>query len=511
MVEAAGPVRIALINAPPYALHEPTYDTPVFVRLSLAALGAYLREHGFRELLLIDAKYERIGYSEIRRRLLEFKPDIVGLTAFTNEIIQCGHVATLVKDLEKVLGKRILTIAGGVHCTALPEQTLQEFPQFDLVAVGEGENTLVELAQWQALEGQFDDLHVIDGLAWRDPKDRDLIVSSKPRANIGDQTTIPVPAWDLLPPAPQYTVMTARGCPYACNFCMNPNGRVVRKRNVDHFLAEVDWLINDFGCIDLHFCDEIFTIDKDRTHLILDGMIERGFGKQYTFHAQTHINTVDEAILYKIASAGCRLLGFGFETGDPETLKAMGKGTNIKRIHEIIDLCRETDVKLGTYFILGQPDEDWRSAYNTVKLAIEANPVTPMFGLMVPYPGTKVWNWAQRGERGYWLKSFNWNAYNKQIGDALTFDGISRRGIEALHLYGYSMVFLRNRRYREFAEFVWHYRTEGRTVLRKIVSGKLGKATHPDPYRMPATEVLALDRELHWIGTTPAPFDPLHP
>lgn len=498
------PVRIALVNAPPFALHEPQYDTPAFTRYSLAVLAGYLRDHGFADLLLIDAKFERIGYREVHRRLQAFEPDIVGHTAFTNEIVQSGHVATLVRALSRELGKPICNIVGGVHATALPEQTLQEFPQFDLVCVGDGEQTLLELCQHWGLGQGLEGIQAIAGLAWRTPGDPATVQRSPERPRIQDQDEIPMPAWDLLPRSSRVLVMTSRGCPYACNFCMNPNGKRVRKRGVDHFLEEVRWLVQERDCVDLHICDEIFTIDKARTHEILDGMIELGFGTRYTFHAQTHINTVDEELLLKIDRAGCRLLGFGLETGDPDTLKQMGKGTNLNKIREIVDLTKKTGIKLGTFFILGQPDESWASAWNTVKLAIDANPETPIFGVMVPYPGTKVWEWAQRGERGYHLKSLDWNDYNKQIGDALAFDGIDRRGIEFMQLAGYSLVFLRNRRYREFAEFVWRYRTEGATVLNKIVTGHLGRTGRPRGYDLELDTVLELDGGLPHLRT----FDP---
>lgn len=494
MNQVARPVKVALVNAPPFALQEPQYDTPPFTRYSLAVLAGYLRTHGFGDLLLIDAKFERIGYREIQRRLEAFEPDIVGHTAFTNEIVQSGHVATLVADLAQRLGKPICNIVGGVHATALPEQTLDEFPQFDLVCVGDGEETLLELCQAWSTGEPTPMLPEIAGLCFRDGQGGH--VRTAERAQIQDQSQIPMPAWDLLPPSPRALVMTSRGCPFACNFCMNPNGKKVRKRSVDHFLQEVKWLVEERGAVDLHICDEIFTIDKKRTHAILDGMIELGFGTKYTFHAQTHINTVDEEMLRKIDAAGCRMLGFGLETGDPEALKHMGKGTNLKKIQEIVDLTKATGIKLGTFFILGQPDEDWGSAWNTVKLAIECNPETPVFGVMVPYPGTQVWEWAKASEHGYRLKSLDWNDYNKQIGDALEFDGIGRRGIEFMQLAGYSLVFLKNRRYREFADFVWRYRTEGKTVLNKIVTGHLGRTGEAKQHDLELEDVLAIDRRM---------------
>ena len=502
------PARIALVNAPPFGLYEPQYDTPRFTRYALAVLAGHLRAHGVSELLLIDAKFERIGYREIRRRLAAFKPDVVGLTAFTPEIVQCGHVATLVKDLARHEGREIVTIVGGVHATAIPEQTLEEFPQFDLVGVGEGEDTLLDLARWVERGGPRTDWATIRGLCYRDTSGNPA--RSPARPNLNDQREIPLPAWDLLPPSPTALVMTSRGCPYACNFCMNPNGKKVRRRDVQPFLDEVQWLIDERGMEDLHICDEIFTLDKDRTHEILDGLIEMGFGERYTFHAQTHVRCIDQPLLEKIARAGCTFLGFGMETGDPEVLKQMGKGTNLEVMLKAVELSHHTGVELGTFFILGQPDETLKSAWNTVKLAIKSNPRTPIFGVMVPFPGTKVWEWANRGEHGYRLRSPDWNDFNKQIGDALEFEGIDRRAMEVLQLAGYSLVFLANGRWMEFGRFVQRYQTEGFTVLRKILTGAVEERharAHRSRRDLSPAAIMALDASLPFTR----PFDPQAP
>lgn len=481
-------MKIALVNPPPFGIFEPQYDTPSFTRLSLASLAGYLRIKNYSDLLLIDAKYERLNYSEIKARLKAFGPDVVGHTAFTNEVVQAARVATLVRSLSRELKKEIVNVLGGVHGTSLPEETLREFPDFDFLAVGEGEQTLLELIQY--LDGQHSvPLHLIPGLAYRDPNQSNVFVVTNRRQNIADQTLLPMPAWDLLPASPTCLVMSARGCPYTCNFCQNPNGRIVRKRGVDQFLNEIEWLVQrNNGKITLNICDEILTIDKARTHAILDGMMDLGFGKKkdLKFIAQTHVNTVDEPLLRKIAQAGCESIGFGLESGDDEIVRASGKGTNISHIRKIMKLAKKTDVPLLTYFILGQPNETVKTAMKSVRLAIQMNPQYPIFGIMVPYPGTKIWDWAMRGEMGYRLKSRNWNDYNKQIGNALEFEGINRKQIEILQLVGYCLVFLCNLRIGEFCSFAWKYRTEGVTVLKKILYSMIPRkhlAKHHIPLR----------------------------
>ncbi|HYD47383.1 MAG TPA: hypothetical protein VEB21_03510, partial [Terriglobales bacterium] len=134
---------------------------------------------------------------------------------------------------------------------------------------------------------------------------------------------------------------------------------------------------------------------------------------------------------------------------------------------------READMPIEGLMIIGHPYETWDSAMRTIDFTAELNPERPIVGVMVPYPGTEVTAMAERGEGGYRLLSTDWNDYNKQVGHALAFDHLSRRQLEILQMLAYVKVFLKNRRYREFARFIWDYRNEGLAVLRKIVVGRL--------------------------------------
>jgi hypothetical protein len=121
----------------------------------------------------------------------------------------------------------------------------------------------------------------------------------------------------------------------------------------------------------------------------------------------------------------------------------------------------------------------------TVDFGVKLNPERPIVGVMVPYPGTEVAAMAARGEGGYRLLSTDWNDYNKQVGNALAFEHLSRRDLEILQMLAYVKVFIGNRRWTDFTRFVWKYRSEGWAVLRKIV---LGRMPTPEPLpSLPAT------------------------
>jgi len=463
-------MRVLLINPPPYQRVD-KYDTPNFTRLGLACLAAELRAKGLAEVAIVDGKFERLSYEAIRERVRRFAPDIVGLTAFTNEIKPAARVARMVKALSPTIAIAV----GGVHASVLPERTLAEFPEFDCVAVGEGEITFAELVT--ALN-RGTSLTTVPGLCLRDGGG---VARTPERELVQDLDTLPLPAWDLLPPSPRYLFMTQRGCTYRCPFCVNPNGRVVRTRSIEHVMAELEEIIARGG-EELYVCDELFTADRERTHRVLDAMIAADIGRKLRWSAQAHVNLVDRDLFVKMKAAGCFICGLGIETGDPEIMRSIKKGLTMERVVAARNAARDAGLPIEGLLIIGHPYETWASAMRTIEFTVKLNPERPIIGVMVPYPGTEVAAMAARGEGGYRLLSTDWNDYAKQIGDALAFENLSRRQLEILQMFAYLKVFIGNRRWADFARFVWRYRSEGLAVVRKIL---LGRMPTPEPVEEP--------------------------
>jgi anaerobic magnesium-protoporphyrin IX monomethyl ester cyclase len=455
------PLRVVLVNPPPNEVVEPWYDTPAFARQGLACLAGYLRQAPGFEITVVDAKLERLSFDATVERVRRAAPDVVGLTAFTNEIKSAARTAGL---LAHVVPDATLVI-GGVHVTALPEATLREFPVFDLGCVGEGERTFAELC---AALRDGGDVSRIDGLVL-DVAGRGIIRTAE-RAKIHDLDELPLPAWDLFPRADEYWVMTQRGCPFTCNFCVNPNGRLPRQHGIERCMAEIEAVLR-YRPKKLWFADEIFTVNRDHTEALLDAMIRARVGERVTWWAETHVRFVDEPLFRRMREAGCVECGLGIETGDSLALSRLGKGTSVRMVVEAFEAARRAGLDTIGFFIFGHPDETLQSMQATIDLAVRLNPTLPIFGVMVPYPGTEVARLAANGEAGYRLLSDDWDAYNKQVGGALEFAGISRRSIEALQLRAYIEVFLKNGRFRDLAKLVWVRRVAGARILAKLFRG----------------------------------------
>jgi radical SAM superfamily enzyme YgiQ (UPF0313 family) len=148
-------------------------------------------------------------------------------------------------------------------------------------------------------------------------------------------------------------------------------------------------------------------------------MIEEGLSKKIRWKALTHVNSVNEKIIALAKKAGCYQLEMGVESGDDEILENIGKGISVEKVRTACNIIKENGIKLGTYFILGHPNETVEKVKKTLNLAVELNTDTIAVGIMVPYPGTKVYEMALRGEAGYRLLSRDWSGYDKYGGGAL--------------------------------------------------------------------------------------------
>lgn len=462
-------MRVLLINPPPYAIVEPEYDRPAYPRTSLACLAAYLRERDV-DVHVLDCKYERLGFDEAMAQVEGLAPELVGFTGLTNEILQAAALAARIKQLDPA----IVTVMGDVHISALPEQTLRELPVFDYGVVGEGEQTLAELVAQLAAGERVS----VPGVAYLDQGE---YVFGGPRETL-DVRGLPMPAWDLFRPASHYILQTSRGCPFRCAFCMNPAGRKVRARTPAQVLDELEALVARGTVESIYFGDEIFTVNRPRIVELCAGMIERGLHRRLRWSCQTHVNTIDEALARTMRAAGCEWVGLGIESADEATMKSMGKGIDRARVMRAVAALRRAKLRFHAFFILGQPNETHASAKATIDFAVEMNPDGAVFGIMVPYPGTRVRALAERGEGGYARLSSNWNDYNKQIGHAVEFRAIERRQLERLQMRGYVRVYVENGRTLELLRMVPRFTTLAlHMMLKQLGLGRERVSPPPSP------------------------------
>lgn len=193
----------------------------------IASLSAYLKQKG-NKCFLIDGYAEKLSTANVIKRISIIKPDIIGISSPTATIIDAGDLASEIKI--KFPGMKI--VIGGWHASALPEQTMKEFPCFDYLISGYGEESFGNLIT--ELDNGGSKCGSINGLAFR--RDGEIVIN--PQAPPPDLNSLPLPdfkifrlekykamfsySWEKIRELP---VQTSRGCPYDCTFCYKMGGK----------------------------------------------------------------------------------------------------------------------------------------------------------------------------------------------------------------------------------------------------------------------------------------------
>lgn len=370
-------MRIAII-ATPYPLEEAP-SPPLGLAYAAAACeaaGATVRIFDF-----IVSKYSEEKLSKI---LEAFKPDVVGAGSVTMNYHQAERI---IKDAKR-LQPGVITMMGGPHVSFDIHGTFRTCPELDIIVIGEGEQTLQELIP--ALHDR-NAWNGIKGIAY---KDHQGIVITEPRELLHDLDSLPLPARHLLPisryQALGYpvSIITSRGCPNRCIFCLGRRmvGFKGRFRSPKLVVDEIEQILA-MGFTRINVADDLFTANKARVKELCDEIRRRGV--TFGWSAFARVNTVDLETLKIMREAGCDCVSFGIESGDPEMLKRIRKGITLDQARKAIACCKEADVLPHASFMVGLPGETKETLQATQGFANELN-IAYGYHFFSPFPGTTV-------------------------------------------------------------------------------------------------------------------------
>lgn len=384
-----------------------------FTPLNLAYLASYLlKAKPDLDVSILDCENLRLKYDKIEDQLKQIKPDIVGITLPTPAFNQVLEVSRIIKRLSS----DIKVVVGGPHPTAFPVETTKEDP-VDISVYGEGEITFTEIVD--SLQNNSS-LKNIKGIAYKDEYGN--VKLNEPRPLISDLDLIPFPAKYLLPleiyfapPTKRESnkrstnMITSRGCPYECTYCMARviwNKRV-RFRSVKNVVDEIEECVKRYNLAEFNFHDELFTLKRDRTIEICREVRRRKL--DISWICMVRVDYVWEDVLREMKKAGCKKIMFGFESGDQEILNIMKKKTTIKQAIEAVKLVKKVGIKTGGNFMLGNIGETEESIRKSIDLAKRLNTDTVAFFIASPYPGTEFYNVAK--ERGFFRNGLEWKDF----------------------------------------------------------------------------------------------------
>ena len=390
-------MKILLINAPFPFEERPTAP------LGLTSLAGYLLREGV-DVRIEDCIVQPHSVERLRENLNTFRPDVVGATAVTMNVKAALRILGDYKEEQPGL----ITLMGGPHVTFDAEKILSENAFVDYIVRGEGEVTCTELLE--ALDSRAS-LENIAGISYRS---NGAVVHNPDRPFIKDINVLPLPAVDLVPLSKYralgfpITMVTSRGCPHECIFCVGRRmvGRRVRYFDVKRVVDEFETL-SGMGFSVICIVDDLFTTNKARCMEICDEILRRGIS--HLWSAFSRVDTVSEELLGRMKAAGCMGLCFGIESGNQAILDRIKKKTTLEKCKRAAALCHDAGIDPWMSFILGLPGETAETVRETLEFGKTLSE-SHGFHILAPFPGTEVRDRCE--EYGIRILTDDWDRYD---------------------------------------------------------------------------------------------------
>lgn len=359
--------------------------------INLMYLASSLENEAYSVKILDDDLLE-LGYQKVSEMAEKLNPKVVGVTATTSTIKSALKYVELVKNILP----NTTTVIGGPHPTFMPYETLKDSDELDVVVMGEGEETMVNLVD-QHDNGSIPVLEEVDGIVLRDRNTGNLKSTPK-RPLINDLDSLPFPARHLVPfdsygASKDQTggIITSRGCVYSCTYCSSSliMGKKFRSRSPDNVVDEIEELINKYNIYNIGFMDDTFMLNKKRANNIANEIKARDL--DVSFVASSRVDMVDKNLLKNLKSSGLKTLYYGVESGSQRVLELMKKGITLKQAEEAVKSAKNAGLQVLTSFILGYPGETEEDMNKTIDFSIKLDSDYSQYSILTPFPGTPIY------------------------------------------------------------------------------------------------------------------------
>ncbi len=376
----------------------------------LSYATGWAQKNGF-EVRLFDFIATGNFVNEAIKKVVGFNPDLVVQETSTPSI---DNDLFFAKKLKKTCPKTFFLLVG-THISALPKESLLKAREINGVAVGEYDQTVVDLARCLV---QKSDLKKVEGLVfWQGKK----LIANKPRKPIENLNALPFVSRvykEFLNPKdyyfaaadyPMVMIMTGRGCPFGCSFCVWPqvmHGLRYRFRSPENVAREFKYIQENLPQIkEVVIEDDTFTANIDRVRKICQLLFKQKNSLKWSTNCRVHL---DLGTMQLMKKAGCRLLIVGYESGSQKVLDGMGKKIKLEDSLKFAKNAKKAGLLVHGCFMFGNPGETRETMTQTLEFAKKLDPDSAQFYPLYVYPGTKAYSLAK--SRGY-LKTRNFRQW----------------------------------------------------------------------------------------------------
>ncbi|MGC9327697.1 MAG: B12-binding domain-containing radical SAM protein, partial [Candidatus Hinthialibacter sp.] len=327
--------------------------------------------------------------------LQSIHPRFIGLTTTTLTTLPAEKAARIIKQR----WPSAVIAVGGPHATAIPDETLRRCPDFDLAAVHEGDQTILEILQ--AVENGGKDFSSIAGIVCRNENGE--IIKTPPRPPFFDLDSLDFPAWELLDGFPEkynpgffkvghvpsVSFVSSRGCPFHCSFCdTSVFGRKIRSHSAEYMAELFEYVNKRFGIRDVTFEDDTFMVYRKNVEEFCERLGKKNL--RMTWACNSRVNLAKPDLLRTMKRAGCWHISYGIESGSQDILDHEDKKLTLEQVHEGIRSTREAGVAAKGFFIVGHPRETQETLQATYRLTQDVPFSDISVTCMTPFPGSPL-------------------------------------------------------------------------------------------------------------------------
>lgn len=333
-------------------------------------------------------RYEiRHADRRVERAMDEFCPDLVAVSSTSAYFGRARAYARAAK------ARGLPVLVGGIHVSMLPGSL---YPEMDVAALGEGERTIIRLLDlWEETGGfPHDRLRGIPGLAFR--ADDGAVFQTGPVTHIQPLDEIPFPDRRLAPVPRHAYMFTSRGCPYRCAFCASTRywpGKV-RFFSAEYVVAEIEELIHRYGVSLISFYDDLFCANVPRLKEIARLLEERRLTGRVKFTCNARANIVTDELAEVLRAMNVASVNMGLESGCEETLQYLKDRVTMAQNREAMEILHRHGFFVSGSFIIGSPNETEAQMMETYAFLKRAPLAITDVNILIPYPGTPVWDYA---------------------------------------------------------------------------------------------------------------------
>ena len=414
--------------------------------LGLGYLATAVRKD--HDVRILDCIKEKIDIDKLSGRIRRYDPDVIGFQCYTFDLKFVNDALIAAKRTKP----EVITIVGGPHPSALPDEMMRLFSKsLDYAFIGEAEIGLPKLLN--ALEHGRKTFRDIPGLVWREGEE----VHKNAPSLVDDLDSLGMPAWDLIHPEkypesqhgaffknfPIAPIMVTRGCPFPCTFCAGKvvSGRKIRKRSIQNVLDEIVRLNKDFGIKEFHIIDDNFTMDTKFAKDLLRRLKDLELGMSWAVPNGVRMDTLDEELLKLMKETGLYLISLGIESSSARVLRNMKKGLTIAKIRECVKRINDAGIDVAGFFIVGYPGETVSSILKTIRLSTELKLVRANFFTYLPFPGSESYTLLKASGQ---LEGIDWDHFYFMNATYVP-KGMTRRQLKWLQRLAFASFYLRPR------------------------------------------------------------------